>query len=115
MPEDINVPSFASTRPERLWKLANVSASDAEESLAEFRNNHVQWFPFVHIPADVTSAQLLQDRPFLWLNITLLASRDLTKHRRMGEIGRQELSQAMVLRSEKSIDLLLGLLAFMGW
>lgn len=96
-------------------KLAQVSPAEAEEALVDFRSNYVRWFPFVYIPSSMTAEQLRNERPFLWLNIVLITSHSPGQYQRMGDIVRRELAEAMVMDSEKSLDLLLGMLVFLGW
>jgi hypothetical protein len=97
--------SFPATRPARVWKLANVTMEEAEGCLREFRNQHVWWIPFIYLPADMTAQRLLAERPFLWLNIVFIASQRTEQYRRMGEIVRKELAQAMVRSQSTSNDL----------
>ena len=112
---EVHAREFGSARPARVWKMANVSPALADEHLHEFRTQHLEWFPFVYISPTTTSEQLRNDRPFLWLNIMLLTSHSTTNFLRMGDVLRREIAEAMVVDSEKSVDLLLGLLVFMGW
>ncbi|KAK5172207.1 uncharacterized protein LTR77_003845 [Saxophila tyrrhenica] len=114
-PQEFGPPPFAAARADRVWKLAGLSVTEAEENLAEFRTRFSPWFPAIHLPPDMTAEQLRLHRPFLWLNIVLLASHSSVKQRSLGEVVRREIAQAMVMDSEKSLDLLLGLLVFMGW
>lgn len=114
-PQEIGPPAFALARAARVWQLAHVSVSEAEDSVADFREHYAQWFPAIYIPPNMSAEQLRHDRPFLWLNIVLAASHSTAKHQHLGDIVRGELAQAMVIDSEKSLDLLLGLLVFMGW
>ena len=112
VPEEVN---FEATRVERVWNLAGLTMSEAEANLAAFKEHHVQWFPVIHVPSDMSAEQLRHQRPFLWLNIVLLAGHSTAKQFFIGDVVRRELARAMVVESEKSIDLVLGLLVFMGW
>jgi hypothetical protein len=98
-----------------VWKLAGVTPTEAEDALETFKSSYLPWFPFVLIPDSMTAEQLRNVRPFLWLNIMLVTSRSSPQYQRMGDIVRRELSEAMVMDSEKSLDLLLGMIVFLGW
>lgn len=92
-----------------------VSADEAEDYLNTFRNHHARYFPFVYIPSDLTALQLRNQRPYLWLAILTTGSYSVRRQQQLGDIFRKEIAEAMVVRSEKSIDLLLALLTFIGW
>ncbi len=73
-------------------------------------------FPFVLIPEGTIPAQLQATKPFLFSVIRMVTSMDnmgsmkLQMYRIM-----QHLSEYMLLRSERSLDLLQGLLVILGW
>ena len=87
----------------------------AEEYLATFHAYKTKYFPFVYIPPTTTARQLRQERSFLWLCIMTIASRSTSQQQVFGNKIRDTLAQEMLLKSEQSIDLLLGLLAYIGW
>lgn len=98
-----------------IWNAAGVSNPAARECFEEFRSSYVQWFPFVYIPQDTTVQQLFTDRPMLWLAIMITCSRSQAEKQRLDAVFRQIVPEKMVAQAEKSIDLLLGLVGFMGW
>ncbi|KAL4787633.1 hypothetical protein BJX76DRAFT_354113 [Aspergillus varians] len=88
---------------------------EAEECLTHFQTLKLQYFPFVHIPLTTNAMHLRRERPFLWLCIMAVSSRSTAKQQAWSHRIRQIVSQQMVMHSEKSIDLLLGLLTIVGW
>ena len=98
-----------------LYDVAEPSPVVAEEYLAIFHAYKSKYFPFVYIPPTTTASQVRQDRPFLWLCIMTIASRSTSQQQVLGNKIRGTLAQKMLLKSEQSIDLLLGLLAYIGW
>ena len=98
-----------------LYDAARPSPVVAEECLASFHAYKSKYFPFVYIPPTTTALQLRQERPFLWLCIMTIASRSTSQQQVLGNKIRDTLAQEMLLKSEQSIDLLLGLLAYIGW
>jgi hypothetical protein len=91
------------------------SPVEAEEYLSIFHTYKSKYFPFVCIPATTTAQQLRQERPFLWLCVMTIASRSTSQQQVLGSKIRHILAQEMLLNSGKNIDLLLGLLAYIGW
>ncbi|KAI2621290.1 hypothetical protein GGR54DRAFT_600933 [Hypoxylon sp. NC1633] len=100
---------------------SNISYSDeppppeAEELLKKFREETIGFFPFVYIPPHVTSQQLRELYPFLWLNIVCVALGSPRRRTALGDQARNIVIQKIVIDREKSLDLLLGLLALVGW
>ena len=112
-----NVPWGASSTDSGsiLYDAAEPSPVVAEECFATFHAYKSKYFPFVYIPPATTAPQLRQERPFLWLCIMTIASRSTSQQQVLGNKIRDTLAQEMLLKSEQSIDLLLGLLAYIGW
>lgn len=93
----------------------DVSAQEAEECLELFRSHKLKWFQFVHIPASATAAQLREERPFLWLSILAATVKSATKQHAFGVLFRNMIAERVVAQHQRSFDILLGLLGFLGW
>ncbi|KAF2807184.1 uncharacterized protein BDZ99DRAFT_500451 [Mytilinidion resinicola] len=91
------------------------SQVEAEQYLASFRTYKSRGFPFVHIPSTTTASHLKQERPFLWLCIMSIASNSTLQQRLLGSRIRQFIAQEMVVQLNRNMDLLLGILTFIGW
>lgn len=91
------------------------SPAEAEEYLINFQTHKLKYFPCIHISSTTTAQQLRLERPFLWLCIMRLGSKSTSQQQLLGNTIRQTIAQEMAVRSEKNIDLLLGLLTFIGW
>ena len=91
------------------------SPLEAEQCLTIFRSHKIEYFPFLHIPPTTNANQLRRERPFLWLCVMMVASRSISQQQVLGNKVRDRLAQEMVIKSEQNIDLLLGLLAYIGW
>lgn len=80
-------------------------------------NNQLQsQFPFVVIPTGVRLAQLERSRPFLTKVMRMVSS--IRCRRSMWGQSRtvlQYISDAVIMRSERSLDLLQGILVFLGY
>ncbi|KAI1160773.1 hypothetical protein F5B18DRAFT_631298 [Nemania serpens] len=92
-----------------------LSLQEAQLCLNKFREETLAFFPFAYIPPHVTVVDIRKLYPFLWLNIL---STTTTSHQRrisLGDQARNIVIQKIVVEREKSIDLLLGLLTYLGW
>ncbi|RYP48093.1 hypothetical protein DL768_005946 [Monosporascus sp. mg162] len=87
----------------------------AEESLRIFRENHLRFFPFVYIPPETTADDLQRERPFLWLNIRTLTCKSPAQQCALSNRIREIIGQKVLCESERTMDLLLGVIGFLGW
>lgn len=87
----------------------------AEEYLDNFQTRKSKYFPFIYIPSATKAHHLQQERPFLSLCIMAVGSKSTSQQQVLGSKIRQTIAQELVFQSEKNIDLLLGLLTFIGW
>ena len=87
----------------------------AEENLDIFRDQMLRFFPFVYIHPAMTARELRQQRPFLWFTIQTLTCTAVSQQLSMGDAIKSHLAQKIIVENERSMDLLLGLLAFMAW
>ncbi|KAH6653168.1 hypothetical protein BKA67DRAFT_659807 [Truncatella angustata] len=93
----------------------DLSPFEAESILQRFRNDYLTMFPFVWITADTTALELKQLRPFLWLNIRTVCERSASRLCAYGNKVREVLAQRVFVDLERDIDLLLGLMVYLGW
>ena len=107
--------TLSNSSPSLLRDTIEPSPLEAEQCLTIFRIHKSEYFPFVHIPPTTTANQLRQERPFLWLCVMMVASRSTSQQQVLGNKVRDKLAQEMVIKSEQNIDLLLGILAYIGW
>ncbi|KAI2466262.1 hypothetical protein F4781DRAFT_406531 [Annulohypoxylon bovei var. microspora] len=91
------------------------SPPEAEGLLKRFREETIGFFPFVYIPPHMTSQQLKELYPFLWLNIMCVAQTSPKTRLALSDQVRSIVIQKVVVDREKSLDLLLGLLTLVGW
>ena len=91
------------------------SIAKAEAYLIDFQTYKAKYIPYVHIPLTTTAQELRRERPFLWLCIMAVSSRSTSEQQLLGCKVRERIAQEMVIQSEKSLDLLLGILTFICW
>lgn len=95
-------------------ELPEPTPAEAELYLKKFRG-WLKHFPFMYLPPDLSAADLRRDRPFLWLCIMNVCSMSVPQMKEMKARVRLELADILVVKHEPSMDVLLGLLAFLGW
>jgi hypothetical protein len=88
----------------------------AEEYLTSFHTQLLPYFPCVYIPPGTTAQQLRLERPFTWLCIMAVTCRAAGQRRALYEKIKTIVAQQMVHNSANTdIDILLGLLIYLGW
>ena len=88
---------------------------EAEEHLRLFRERYLHCFPCLYIPPDMTSDELREEKPVTWFTIMMMSCQTSSLQFAMGAIWQDVISQKIVVEHEKSIDLLQGLVIFLGW
>lgn len=87
-----------------------------ENLLAIYRNELAPHFPFVIVSGSVSAATLTATRPFLMAAIRMVASfRSPRSMRGQMYCLMSHIADHMLLRCERSLDLLLGLVVILGW
>ncbi|KAL2864261.1 Zn(II)2Cys6 transcription factor domain-containing protein [Aspergillus lucknowensis] len=95
---------------------AEPTALQAEEYLTLFQTQFLPYFPCVHIPPDTTAEQLRQERPFTWLCIMAATCKLAAQRRALYDNIKTIVAQRMIHTSANTdIDILLGLLIYLGW
>ncbi|KAL2071925.1 hypothetical protein VTL71DRAFT_13160 [Oculimacula yallundae] len=109
-PKDANCTCMATVDSQDLHPV------ETDESLLRIYSNQLSAsFPFVIIPAGTTPRHLQATRPFLMKVIRMVASvRHLRLVRGQGRAVMEHVSNAMLMRSERSLDLLQGIIVFLG-
>ena len=92
-----------------------VPVESDETLLSIYRNQLSSRLPFVIIPPGITARQLQATRPLLMKVIRMVASvRHLRLMRGQSRAVMEHISNAILMRSERSLDLLQGILVFLG-
>lgn len=81
-----------------------------------YRSEMQRHHPFVIVPPDTSAAKLRADRPFLMSSIRMVASyRSPRSMRSQMYHLMKHISDHLLIRSQKSLDLLLGIIVIVGW
>jgi hypothetical protein len=110
-----DTPSFATRPTIQEPQCPELTASEAEEGLATFAAHMLKFFPFVYISPNTTASELRVQRPFLVLCMAAISNKQAERQRELFSMMRATIAQKLVITVEPSIDLLLGLLTFLGW
>lgn len=89
----------------------------SDEALLEVYRTQLQpRYPFVVVPPGVTAAQLQSTRPFVMAAIRMVASFSSLRSMRAQMCNlMKHIADHMLVRSERSMDLLLGIIVISGW
>lgn len=88
---------------------------DAELYLNKFRTDFAKHLPFIVISPSVTSHQLRQERPILWVCIMAVASNHPTQQIALSKEARAIFGREALVERTKNMDLLLGILVYATW
>ncbi|KAI1099117.1 hypothetical protein F4804DRAFT_322792 [Jackrogersella minutella] len=102
-------PSIASSQD------AGLSPAECEETLRIFQDQFLKFFPFIYFPPDLTATLLQQTRPFLWLNITCACAKSQARKSALSQKIREYVAQKVLVDLDRNIDLLLGIVTYLGW
>jgi hypothetical protein len=88
---------------------------DDQTVLEIFTKRMLPLFPFLMIPSHATAEQLRREKPFLFLNISMVATLNPARQRELVNTVQQYVAEHIVIRGEHSLDLLQGLLVNVSW
>ncbi|KAJ9499672.1 hypothetical protein H2202_004662 [Exophiala xenobiotica] len=87
-----------------------------EKLFSDFRTSFNQYFPYVIIPPQATTAYIRASKPFLFRTCIAVASHaDPLVQRQIAEELLRYIGERMLLKAEKSLDILQGILVFISW
>ncbi|KAK4935066.1 hypothetical protein LTR10_023798 [Elasticomyces elasticus] len=87
-----------------------------ERLFSDFRTYMNGYFPYVVIPPEVSSASVRENKPFLFRTCIAVACHvDPPVQRQLGEELFRYIGERMLLKGEKSLDLLQGILVLVSW
>lgn len=92
------------------------SSQTPEELLQIFRIHLARQVPFIVIPEDITALELEEKNPYLYRSMMVAASYEDASHQIALGLGiMKSFADAFLMRGEKSLDLMQGLLVFISW
>lgn len=97
------------------WEIDPVDQQTAKQRLSLFRQHMLSFCPFVRILPTTTAQELQDANPFLWLGILACTSSSVKQSFAIATKMKTILANKIVLSTERSLDLLQGLLVFLNW
>jgi hypothetical protein len=92
---------------------------ETEAELAEYleiyRTEMISYFPIVPLEATATVKYMSEERPFLWLVIRAVCSKDWVRQRVLDLEIRQTLGKELLIEGTRSMDMLTGILVCAAW
>lgn len=92
------------------------STHEAAHLLEFYSTEMAPLFPFVVIPKSVTVEDLRLEKPILYLVIMMAACQhDMQRQLALAKLVREDINQTVLIRGERSVALLEGLLVYIAW
>lgn len=88
---------------------------DGQAFLDTYAKMMIPMFPFLPIPSHMSAEKLRRERPFLYLNISMIASPDPARQQELSNTIKQYVADRIIMRGQRSLDLLQGLLVHLTW
>jgi hypothetical protein len=93
-----------------------LQPQESNRLLNVFREQFSPRFPFVIIPPNISADELRIQKPWLLKTVIMVASQgDRARQIEMARRMNMEIAEAMLVRSERSLDMLEGLILFNSW
>lgn len=108
-------PLYSSNSIEELCAALPIPPETAEQTLAFFRTENIKYLPYVHIPSHMTSQQLRQEKPFLWLCIMAVMTPGSIQRESVFLKITEFIHQRLFVDVAPSMDMLLGVMTYMSW
>ncbi|KFG86121.1 putative tRNA processing endoribonuclease Trz1 [Metarhizium anisopliae] len=90
--------------------------AESEMLLMVYREMFAEYFPFVLIPRELSSADLRLQRPFLWKAVMVSATIfDATRQVKLGEELLADIGKASIVDGTRSLDMLQAVELLIGW
>ncbi|OKP11261.1 hypothetical protein PENSUB_3283 [Penicillium subrubescens] len=88
---------------------------DGQALLETYAKMMIPMFPFIPIPSHMSVEELRRERPFLYLNISMITSPNPARQQELSNTIKKYLADRIIMRGERSLDLLQGLLVHLTW
>jgi hypothetical protein len=94
----------------------DLQGTEGDRLLKFFKDHFAIHFPYVVLPAHTTSDELRSAKPWLHRSVMMVASQgDRPRQLEMAKQIATDVAAAMLLRGEKSLDMLQSLILYNAW
>ncbi|KAK4865564.1 hypothetical protein LT330_009352 [Penicillium expansum] len=109
--------SGQATRSSSTFEQNTATPDEAEGQLLMevFFQKMFPLFPFLMISPQVTAEELRREKPFLYLNISMVACQNAPRQREIADAVQEYIAEHIVIKGEHGLDLLQGLLINVAW
>jgi hypothetical protein len=104
------IPSVSLIPPE-----LELSPAEEEAALQSFRSHSKKYFPFIQIPEETTAQKFREESPFLSLTIMMAMAKSTQRQMSLAIHIRQLIGKKLLVDAERDLDLLFGLMTYVGW
>jgi hypothetical protein len=101
--------------PPNIIDYAVETEVECMEYLETYRWKMVPRLPIVPIRPEITVDEMREQRPFLWLVIQAICSKNAARQKALGIEIKKQLGKEIILEGGRSMDLLLGILVYSAW
>jgi len=108
-----SIPRDSYTSSTQLYPME--TAEELVQCLSTYREGMFPFLPAVYINPAATPDELSSQRPFLWLVIRAITSKNSSRQNALVKQIQRTLGQSMLVEGKKSLDLLLGLIVLTAW
>ncbi|KIV84515.1 hypothetical protein PV11_00290 [Exophiala sideris] len=91
------------------------SPEEAELRLNKFRDDYVEYFPFIAISPSLTVHEMRQQRPILWMSIMTVTSPHSTEQILLSGEMRAIIGKEAFVQGTRNMDFLLAVLVYASW
>jgi hypothetical protein len=107
--------TLVNSQPRILRPTLQPSPEEVESYLNKFRTDFINYLPFIAISPSLSSNQLRQERPILWVCIMAAASSNSTQQIALSNEVRAIIGREAFVEGTRNMDLLLGILVYTAW
>ncbi len=99
------------------YQLASIDlgVEDPDALLTIFRREMTPNFPFIHIDDSLSALCLRRASPTLYTAVMAVTTRNTHQHFKIGKQLAQQIADRIIIRGERSLEILFGILVFAGW
>lgn len=118
-PQPFGLPFTIPTPPDdyiNIFPGFRLSFREAEDILQLYKSSYSPLFPFVPVPQTTSAYDLFEAKPFLFRTImTVTAPQNAATQKKADVWFREHVAEHMVVKQEKSVELLQAILVCIAW
>jgi hypothetical protein len=113
--QQIITPRSLDDSPQQSEFEASCDDNLTSQEFAKLRHLHLSHFPFIYLPSSLSAEQLHMEKPLLSLAFKTICNKAGFQQAKLSKTLRKTIALKLLVDGEKSLDLLLSILACMAW